>query len=239
MDSNGPLYHTFARDYSSQLTRFISEDPLGFDGGSANLFTYGSNNPVSNTDPLGECDIAGCGDFAGEQGSTVARSGEGGSPFSLGDWINSIISFFSDLFGGGGSQPVVIPRKRRHRAHIIQIQYWGGSADEIMDQQQTAPGIPAGSGPMPFQPPQPAPMTSQRANPCRQKAEGYLKQCYVATNIPGDMPDAFALAACAKLGPFSEGGTCLPLVLLEGIEGATTTYCTYEYFQMLKACSGR
>ncbi|HJU11974.1 MAG TPA: RHS repeat-associated core domain-containing protein, partial [Candidatus Binataceae bacterium] len=142
MDSNGPLYHTFARDYSSQLTRFISEDPLGFDGGSANLFTYGSNNPVSNTDPLGECDIAGCGDFAGEQGSTVARSGEGGSPFSLEDWINSIISFFSDLFGGGGSQPVVIPRKRRHRAHIIQIQYWGGSADEIMDQQQNAPGMP-------------------------------------------------------------------------------------------------
>jgi hypothetical protein len=33
--------------------RFISKDPIGFDGG-ANLFAYTANNPVDRVDPEGE-----------------------------------------------------------------------------------------------------------------------------------------------------------------------------------------
>jgi uncharacterized protein RhaS with RHS repeats len=33
--------------------RFISEDPIGFDGGDVNLYAYAGNNPVNLTDPPG------------------------------------------------------------------------------------------------------------------------------------------------------------------------------------------
>ena len=38
---------------SPMLQRFISEDPLGFAGGDANLYAYVKNNPVNSFDPLG------------------------------------------------------------------------------------------------------------------------------------------------------------------------------------------
>ncbi len=42
-----------ARYYGPKIGRFISEDPLGFDGGDVNLYVYGANNPVVNADPTG------------------------------------------------------------------------------------------------------------------------------------------------------------------------------------------
>jgi len=33
--------------------RFLSKDPLSFDGGDVNLYGYVSNNPVNYTDPTG------------------------------------------------------------------------------------------------------------------------------------------------------------------------------------------
>jgi RHS repeat-associated protein len=51
-ESNG-LYYMRARYYDPQVGRFISEDPLGFDGGDVNLYVYASNNPVMLVDPLG------------------------------------------------------------------------------------------------------------------------------------------------------------------------------------------
>ena len=47
------LLHLRARYYSPMLQRFISEDPIGFDGGDANLYAYVGNDPVSLRDPLG------------------------------------------------------------------------------------------------------------------------------------------------------------------------------------------
>jgi RHS repeat-associated protein len=42
-----------ARWYSSELGRFVSEDPIGFGGGDVNLFGYVGNNPQNYVDPSG------------------------------------------------------------------------------------------------------------------------------------------------------------------------------------------
>jgi uncharacterized protein RhaS with RHS repeats len=42
-----------ARYYDPEVGRFISEDPIGFDGGDVNLMAYVQNNPVNLVDPLG------------------------------------------------------------------------------------------------------------------------------------------------------------------------------------------
>ncbi len=48
----GPRKYYRARYYDPKLGRFISEDPIGFDGG-VNFYTYVSNNPASHVDPFG------------------------------------------------------------------------------------------------------------------------------------------------------------------------------------------
>ncbi|MGH2459982.1 MAG: RHS repeat-associated core domain-containing protein, partial [Chloroflexota bacterium] len=52
-DGTGLDYNR-ARYYSPTLQRFISEDPLGFGGGDANLYTYAGNDPITLTDPSGQ-----------------------------------------------------------------------------------------------------------------------------------------------------------------------------------------
>ena len=48
------LYCYRARYYNPTLQRFISEDPLGFGGGDANLYAYVGNDPTTFRDPTGE-----------------------------------------------------------------------------------------------------------------------------------------------------------------------------------------
>ena len=48
----GLLYYR-ARFYDPQLGRFISEDPIGFAGGDANLYGYVWQNPLTARDPSG------------------------------------------------------------------------------------------------------------------------------------------------------------------------------------------
>ncbi len=53
-DGNGLQYNR-ARYYQSSSARFISQDPIGFDGGTANLYEYGANDPLDHSDPSGLC----------------------------------------------------------------------------------------------------------------------------------------------------------------------------------------
>jgi hypothetical protein len=39
--------------YDPRMGRFISEDPIGFDGGDTNLYRYVDNSPLNATDPSG------------------------------------------------------------------------------------------------------------------------------------------------------------------------------------------
>jgi RHS repeat-associated protein len=57
------LYSCQARYYAPALSRFISEDPLGYPGGpDPNLYAYVGNAPTVYTDPLGlEREDGGCG----------------------------------------------------------------------------------------------------------------------------------------------------------------------------------
>lgn len=47
------LYYYRARYYHPTLSRFASEDPLGFAGGDVNQYVYVRNNPVGFRDPTG------------------------------------------------------------------------------------------------------------------------------------------------------------------------------------------
>ncbi|MFO0011239.1 MAG: putative Ig domain-containing protein [Planctomycetota bacterium] len=47
------LYYNRARYYDPKAGRFVSEDPLAFWGGDANLRRYAGNDPVNSTDPMG------------------------------------------------------------------------------------------------------------------------------------------------------------------------------------------
>ncbi|WP_342596956.1 peroxidase family protein [Cyanobacterium aponinum UTEX 3222] len=53
-DEEIDLYYYRARYYSGETGRFISVDPISFDSGTYNLYGYVDNNPVSNSDPLGQ-----------------------------------------------------------------------------------------------------------------------------------------------------------------------------------------
>lgn len=53
-EGNG-LYFYRARYYSPLLGRFVSEDPLGFNGGNTNVYGYVANSPTDFVDPSGQC----------------------------------------------------------------------------------------------------------------------------------------------------------------------------------------
>ncbi|MBA3611559.1 MAG: hypothetical protein H0W49_01320 [Nitrospirales bacterium] len=48
------LYYYRARYYSPTFHRFISEDPIGLEGGDENFYAYTFNSPTNFTDPSGE-----------------------------------------------------------------------------------------------------------------------------------------------------------------------------------------
>ena len=52
LDGSSGLYYNNARWYDPALHRFVSEDPIGIDGG-INLYAYVGNDPMNGTDPSG------------------------------------------------------------------------------------------------------------------------------------------------------------------------------------------
>ncbi len=52
-DRHTKLVRFGARDYDAQTGRWTSRDPLLFEGGQTNLYTYVDNDPINRIDPLG------------------------------------------------------------------------------------------------------------------------------------------------------------------------------------------
>jgi RHS repeat-associated protein len=82
LDQETGLYYYRARYYDSSIGRFVSEDPIGFDGRDANLYRYVGNSPVNYIDPSGNgaagAAIGGAlGGVAGALGGTLALPGGG------------------------------------------------------------------------------------------------------------------------------------------------------------------
>ena len=71
-DKESPFYYYRARYYNPGTGRFISEDPIGFEGEDTNLYRYTLNNPLIFRDPDGLKGEAG----AAYGGATTPNSGE-------------------------------------------------------------------------------------------------------------------------------------------------------------------
>ena len=52
-DAETGLYYYRARYYHARLGRFLSRDPIGYDGADVNLYGYVGNQPLQQFDPLG------------------------------------------------------------------------------------------------------------------------------------------------------------------------------------------
>jgi len=50
MEDSSSFYFMRARYYDAQVGKFLSEDPLGFEGGDWNTYSYATNNPIMKID---------------------------------------------------------------------------------------------------------------------------------------------------------------------------------------------
>jgi RHS repeat-associated protein len=103
-ENDGALYYYRARYLHPTFGRFLSEDPLSFAAGDANLQAYVGNNPVCRTDPTGRFVniLIGCGVGAGvNAGFTVVSNLLGHRKFTLGDVVGSAV--VGCAFGAGAA----------------------------------------------------------------------------------------------------------------------------------------
>lgn len=81
-ENDGDFYYYRNRQYGGVLARFVSEDPIGFAGGS-NLYEYANSDPISQTDPLGLWSFSAS--FYRGVGCSVSFGYDHGKLFVLGD----------------------------------------------------------------------------------------------------------------------------------------------------------
>ncbi len=96
--------YSWARYYHPGHQRFISEDPIEFAGGDANLYAYVSNNPASFTDPTGEIPTAVIGAVLGAAvgGLRAVYAGCGVSGFTEGVLKGAAVGTLAGLTFGAG-----------------------------------------------------------------------------------------------------------------------------------------
>jgi RHS repeat-associated protein len=113
------LYYYRARYYSPQTGRFISEDPVGFAGGT-DLYAYAANSPSNFNDPLGLCP---------PQKKPCAPSGSAPTPgqYRALGWAAQA-SWFLDPLAGGAFNLGLLANFRRGALLDAQVLYGGSQA---------------------------------------------------------------------------------------------------------------
>jgi RHS repeat-associated protein len=89
------LYYYRARYYFAFARRFVQPDPIGYAGGSVNLYAYVGNDPVNFTDPTGECPWCVTG-LIGGSGAALAAKLSGAS------WTETGLAFVGGFAVGSG-----------------------------------------------------------------------------------------------------------------------------------------
>ncbi|OGP66413.1 MAG: hypothetical protein A2W27_02855 [Deltaproteobacteria bacterium RBG_16_44_11] len=91
-DPETGLYYYRARYYDAKTGRFITRDPIGFDGGDVNLYVYVGNNAVNYTDPTGLELIS------VQEGLRIIAAGEKyiGTPYSVMDCSHFVNIAYND-----------------------------------------------------------------------------------------------------------------------------------------------
>ncbi|HET7461048.1 MAG TPA: RHS repeat-associated core domain-containing protein [Longimicrobium sp.] len=118
LDSATGLYYVRARWYDPDLGRFVSEDPVGLEGG-LNLYAYVDDNPVNGRDPSG---LDPCTDKDGKPIKQGADQSCAVPLFPLDVYASNAWPFsspasdgWSTNFGGRGGGTLLIPRTPERR----------------------------------------------------------------------------------------------------------------------------
>jgi len=107
-DNETGFYYFRARYYSPALAKFITKDPSGIIGGSANLYRFVGNNPISNIDPWGLNDkdinqaIHYVRDYYGDQVSGIVYQIGPLPPGVLGETNGNIVTI-NAVYGSDGN----------------------------------------------------------------------------------------------------------------------------------------
>ena len=135
-ESNG-FYYMRARYYDPQIGRFISEDPIGFDGGQVNLMAYVGNNPINFIDPLGLSAEARAGS-SGSSASNIGRSTDvtKGRPTGILEVaVDHIKAAVRNIFGLKTLAALVLPEPVRKGLSAVSALVGGGRF--VLDARRT------------------------------------------------------------------------------------------------------
>ena len=103
-DRDTGLVRFGARDYDPISGRWVSKDPIKFDGGSTSLYAYVGNDPVNHKDPSGLFSLYGWAALTDETPGPVRYGNEqvflAGYDFNLSNAFSALIVATGSAFGG-------------------------------------------------------------------------------------------------------------------------------------------
>lgn len=140
------LQYSRARYYSPSMGRFISEDPLGFAGGDANVYAYVGDDPLNGIDPSGRNAIT-----AGEvsAGARTVGSGARWVPVAgVGIWATTVLSG-----PAGESVGCVVYCSSQDDWVVNGDPYYVTDGAAAVLAAKYPPDLPLNRGPWPFVPP--------------------------------------------------------------------------------------